>query len=248
MLVIPKNTGEQTPLADDNVTRTENFVKEVVLDFPSPLTNVTSASAGINQSKQHIEKQPFFSFRLHVWIAFIMWLLSFIVSVKNLRAHCDSTPLPTFLILYARWGIFVIMVYLGVIIFCYLLNDRTDLIRRGHTIIRHIFVFTHLVILFCIFWFFFGQIWIFENQSYCGHYAISGFGVAIIFIQYVIGLWFMMSYTWNHAWILRYLIKIIENRLNELPCELENSETAYDIKNQSSDKNYTSQNQILLNV
>ncbi|CAF2263631.1 unnamed protein product [Rotaria magnacalcarata] len=248
MLAIPKETGEQTSLADDNVTRTENFVKEVALDFPSPLTNVASTLAGINQSKRQIRKQPLFSFRLHLWIAFIMWLFSFIVSVMNLSTCCNSTPLPTFLLLYVRCGILVIMVYFSAIIFCYLSNDHTNLIHHGHTLIRHIFVFTHLVILFCIVWLFIGHIWIYGDWPYYETYALTGFGIAIVFIQYVIWIWLIMSYAWNRAWILRLLTKMIENRLNEFSCELGNCETVYAIKNQSSNKNNTSQNKIVLNV
>lgn len=112
---------DQRPLmTDDNdLTGDEEFAHSKELDFPWSLINVANKIFAIDQSDPHIVKQWFFSFRLHLFIIFVICLLCIIFGATNLEGYCYTKMLPVCLIVQGTCGLFVVMVYVCAIVFGY---------------------------------------------------------------------------------------------------------------------------------
>jgi hypothetical protein len=86
--------------------------------------------------------------------------------------------------------------------------------KLNENVVKCIFAFTHLTVVFSIIWFFIGHIWIFQPKNVCKTNA-SKFSVVILIFEYIIGIWYLCSRIWNSPSVLQWLQKTIQHRLGK---------------------------------
>lgn len=115
-------------------------------------------------------------------------------------------------------------------------------------IIQYLTAFIHFISLFYVIWFFISHIWVFGHLSDCGYRAIHGFSITIVYIQYILGAWFIFCYIWNRPYVLRWCANKIRNRLDRIPVENQTPVPVQKETSEPADVANLFQNQLFLNV